>query len=537
VAGAGGPVAVVIELEGLVDRVVDLPVAAGRLTDLRATAGGLVWRSLPPEGNLGVGRTDPDAQPAKAKLEHLDLATGKVVTLVDGADGVEVTAGGAALVVSKDGGLRLVPADRPATPDGDDAFDVDLQRILLTVDPAEEWPQMYEESARLMKERYWVEDMAGIDWDAVVARYRPIADRISSRDELHDLLWELFGETGTSHAYVWSGPERPPANQRVGHLGADIEPGPDGWRVASVPATEPSVPLARSPLQAALVGVGDVIDTIDGCPVDPLTGPGPLLVGAAGRVVELGVRREGGERRTVAVVPLEDERPLRADAWVAGRRAAVRERSDGRLGYVHVPDMMSEGWAELNRDLLVETSFDGLVADFRHNRGGHTSQLVLERLSGVVSAWSNPRGFEAESYPTDAPRGPLVALCNQYAGSDGDIVSEGFRHRGLGPLVGTRTWGGVIGIDMRYGLADGTVVTQPSYSFWFVDEGWEVENHGVSPDVEVQIAPQDWAAGRDPQIEVAVDLALAALEERPPARPPRRDDRPSRAAPELPPRP
>ncbi|MHB1931231.1 MAG: S41 family peptidase, partial [Acidimicrobiales bacterium] len=251
----------------------------------------------------------------------------------------------------------------------------------------------------------------------------------------------------------------------------------------------------------------------------------------------LGVRRDGEERRAVAVVPLADERPLRYHAWVAGRRAVVRERSDGRLGYVHVPDMMSEGWAELHRDLRPETSFDGLVVDFRHNRGGHTSQLVLERLSGVVSAWENPRGFEAQTYPIDAPRGPMVALCDQYAGSDGDIVSEGFRHRRLGPLVGTRTWGGVIGIDMRYRLADGTLVTQPRYGFWFVDEGWTVENFGVAPDVEVPIPPQDWAAGRDTQLETAVDLLLEAVEAHPPSRPPRRDDRPSRVAPPLPPRP
>ncbi|MST35385.1 peptidase S41, partial [Acidimicrobiaceae bacterium USS-CC1] len=202
------------------------------------------------------------------------------------------------------------------------------------------------------------------------------------------------------------------------------------------------------------------------------------------------------------------------------------------------PDMMSAGWAELNRDLRTETRRDALVADFRHNRGGHTSALVLERLAGKVTAWDNPRGFEAGTYPMDAPRGPMVALTDQYAGSDGDIVSAGFRQRGLGPLVGTRTWGGVIGIDGRYSLADGTVVTQPRYAFWFVGGlGWSVENYGVDPDVEVPIAPQDWAAGRDTQLEKGVELLLAALEEHPPARPPSRTDRPSRVPPVLGPRP
>jgi tricorn protease len=208
------------------------------------------------------------------------------------------------------------------------------------------------------------------------------------------------------------------------------------------------------------------------------------------------------------------------------------------VGYLHVPDMQSPGWGELHRDLRIETSFDGLLCDFRGNRGGHTSELVLERLSSKVTAWDNPREFEAGTYPVDAPRGPMVGLCDQYAGSDGDIVSIGFRQRGLGPLVGMRTWGGVIGIDLRYHLADGTIVTQPGYAFWFAGgPGWTVENYGVDPDVEVPIAPHDWAAGRDPQLETAIGLVLAALEEREPARPPGRDDRPDRSAPPLPPRP
>jgi tricorn protease len=261
-------------------------------------------------------------------------------------------------------------------------------------------------------------------------------------------------------------------------------------------------------------------------------------VGAGGKVVEVGLRTGGGARRTEAVALLTDERPLRYHAWVAANRADVRSRTGGRVGYLHVPDMQSPGWGELHRDLRIETSLDGLLCDFRGNRGGHTSQLVLERLSGVVSAWDSPRGFDASTYPVDAPRGPMVALCDQYAGSDGDIVSMGFRQRNLGPLVGTRTWGGVIGIDMRYRLVDGTVVTQPRYAFWFEDgAGWMVENYGVDPDVEVAIAPQDWAAGRDPQLDRAIELVLVALDKRDPKRPPRRDDRPDRSLPVLPPRP
>ncbi len=380
--------------------------------------------------------------------------------------------------------------------------------------------------------------MGGLDWDAVVARYRPLAGRTSTRDELTDLLWELHGELGTSHAYA-TPPDAPsPPQQRLGYLGVDLVADDGQWRIAAIPDPEPSVRRARSPLGDAGAGVGDVVERIDGQPVDPVKGPGPLLVGAANRIVEVGLRSVDGSDRTVAVRALPEESQLRYHAWVGANRRIVRERSGGRLGYVHVPDMMSLGWAELQRDIRLESGRDGLIVDLRHNGGGHTSELVLERLSSRVTAWDKPRGFEPSRYPLDAPRGPMVAVIDQAAGSDGDIGSAGFRERRLGPLVGTRTWGGVVGIDDRYDLADGGRVTQPRYAFWFADgAGWSVEGHGVDPDIDVAIAPHDWAAGRDPQLETAIATVLAALEQQRPAQPPDLDDRPSRALPTLPPRP
>jgi tricorn protease len=533
---------VVVEPEGLASRLVELPVASGRLVDLRAVSGGLVWRSLPVAGELGEDRVEPFGKPVKGSLQRLDLASGRVETLAEEADGVEVSGDGRTLVVRTDTTFHVQPADRKRKPDDNSRrapFEIDLERVRITVEPAREWVQMFDEAARLMRRHYWVEDMAGIDWDAVVARYRPLAARVATRDELHDLIWELHGELATSHAYVRTDPADTPAAERMGHLGADLSRDSDGaWRITRLPTAEQSVPGSHSPLEPVGAQVGDVVESIDGRAVDPVTGPGPLLVGAARKVVEVGLRARNGDRRTEAVTLLADERPLRYHAWVAANRAAVRDRTGGRVGYLHVPDMMSPGWGELHRDLRVETSRDGLVCDFRGNRGGHTSELVLERLSSVVSAWDNPRGFDAITYPVDAPRGPMVALCDQYAGSDGDIVSMGFRQRRLGPLVGTRTWGGVVGIDLRYRLVDGTMVTQPTYAFWFEGgPGWTVENYGVDPDVEVAIAPHDWAAGRDPQLEKAIELVLTALREHGPKRPPSRDDRPDRSLPDLPPRP
>lgn len=245
-------------------------------------------------------------------------------------------------------------------------------------------------------------------------------------------------------------------------------------------------------------------------------------MGTAGKPVELTVSPAGGgEPRHAVVVPLADEEPLRYHAWVADRRAYVLEKSGGRLGYIHVPDMQAPGWAQIHRDLRVEVLREGLVVDVRENRGGHTSQLVVEKLARRIVGWDLPRGMRAESYPRDAPRGPVVAVANEFSGSDGDIVNAAIKALGIGPVVGTRTWGGVIGIDSRYRLVDGTLVTQPKYAFWLEGYGWDVENHGVDPDVEVVQRPQDYAAGRDVQLDEAVRLALEALESAPAKTPPR----------------
>ncbi|HLH47668.1 MAG TPA: S41 family peptidase [Acidimicrobiales bacterium] len=535
------PPEVRVDLEGLAGRVVDLPVAVARMDALVATAGGLAWRRLPIAGELGESGADPHGEPSKPQLDHLDLRTGRVTTLVDAVDEARPTAGATRLVVRDGERVRVVPADRRA-PDGeeggDQVVDVDLGRVRLTIDPPAEWVQMFDEATRLIGELFWIEDMGGVDWPATVARYRPLAERVATRDELTELLWEVQGELATSHAYAMA-PDAPvPPERAVGHLGADFEADGVGWRVASTVAPEPSVRAARSPLAAAGVRAGDAIVAVDGRPLDPAGGLRPLLVGTAAKVTELTVvPADGGAARRVVVRPLRDQQPLRYHAWVAGRRAETHRLSDGRVGYIHLPDMQSAGWGELFRDLRVEVRYDALVVDLRNNRGGHTSQIVFERLASKVRGWESAPGFEPATYPADTPRGPMVALIDQYAGSDGDIGSTSFRMLGLGPLVGVRTWGGVIGIDGRHTLADGGMVTQPRYAFWFYGPGWTVENHGVDPDIEVPIAPQDWGAGRDPQLETGVRAALEALEQHPPVRPPSKDDRPDRTPPALPARP
>ncbi|MFF0128817.1 S41 family peptidase [Streptomyces mirabilis] len=510
-----------IDLDGLADRIVPFPVEAARYSTLRAAKDGLLWLRHPVVGVLGASRATPDDPDPKTELERYDLVQQRVEHLAADADHFAVSGDGKRVLLWTDGKLKVVPSDRRASNDdeSDTNITIDLSRVRQTVDPAAEWRQMYDETGRLMRDNFWRPDLGGVDWEGVLDRYRPVLERVATHDDLVDLLWEVQGELGTSHAYVtprggWGGGDR-----AQGLLGADISRHEDGsWRIDRILPSETSDPDARAPLAAPGVAVraGDAIVAVAGQPVDPVAGPGPLLVGTAGKPVELTISPSGGgDPRHAVVVPLADEEPLRYHAWVADRRAYVHEKSGGRLGYLHVPDMQAPGWAQIHRDLRVEVAREGLVVDVRENRGGHTSQLVVEKLARRIVGWDLPRGMRPYSYPEDAPRGPVVAVANEFSGSDGDIVNAAIKALGIGPVVGTRTWGGVIGIDSRYRLVDGTLVTQPKYAFWLDGYGWGVENHGVDPDVEVVQTPQDYAAGRDAQLDEAIRIALAALAENP----------------------
>jgi tricorn protease len=530
-----------VDAEGLPTRVVSLPVAESRYASLRAVTGGFAWLKEPVIGVLGEGAAVPDGKRPRSSLERFDLARRKTTELVGGLDWFEVSGDGEWLVVHDGSELRVVPSQRKADPDGGDSVQVDLSRARFIADPAALWRHAFTEVGRFMQHDFWVPDMGGVDWRGTLESYRPVLDRIGTPSEFADLLWEVVGELGTSHAYIRPGATPGSGGKgQVGLLGADLSRDPDGrWRIDRVLPGESSDPRARAPLAAPGVTVrpGDVLLAVDGRPVDPAVGPGPLLVGTAGRPVELTVGRDGEPPRRFAVTPLGSDRRLRYQDWVAEKRHRVRELTDGRAGYLHIPDMMGEGWAHFSRDLRVEMAQSALVVDVRSNRGGHVSELVIEKLARRIMGWDIPRWMTAATYPRDAPRGPMVALADENAGSDGDIVTAAIRILGLGPVVGTRTWGGVIGIESPFVLVDGTAMTVPRYAIWLDGFGWGVENHGVDPDVEVLISPQDWAEGRDVQLETAVRLAMEALETRPSATPPDTSDHPSKARPPLPPRP
>ncbi|MEO6500366.1 MAG: PDZ domain-containing protein [Jatrophihabitantaceae bacterium] len=358
---SGGPDSAVppitVELAGLAERTVAFPVAAGRLADLRAAKDGLIWTDSPVAGELGESRNpDDDIRPS---LQRWDFGKRKRVELAARIDDFAVSGNGAKLVVRDGKALNLVPADRKPAEDGEDTVSIDLDRIRLSVDPPAEWRHMVDEAGRLMRDHYWIEDMADVDWGAQVAKYRPLVDQLGSRDDLSDLLWEINGETGSSHAYETPPPATPNPMLAPAFLGADLERDEQGrWRIGRIITGDNSSRAARSPLSAPGVGAqpGELILAVNGRPVGP-AGPAELLRGTADKPVELRLSREGVER-SVVLRPLAAEVELRYLDWVAGRRAAVHQASGGRVGYVHVPDMVSSGWAAFHRDLRVEIARD-----------------------------------------------------------------------------------------------------------------------------------------------------------------------------------
>ncbi|MFF4017979.1 S41 family peptidase [Streptomyces sp. NPDC001843] len=533
--------AVTVEAEGLESRVTPFPVAASKYSALQPVAGGgLVWLRWPISGALGETFANPDDTTGRPTLEHFSISRAKKSELVGHLDWFAVSGDGTRLVVVDEGDLRAVPSTESG--DADTTTWIDARRILHTVDPAAEWRGAYAEAGRLIRAYFWDPDMCGIDWDAVLDQYRPLVEHVASPDEFADLLREVLGELGTSHAYVGAarrneGPS--PYQRRQGLLGANLVRRDGGWTVRRILPGDSSDSKARSPLAGTGIREGAVLTHVNGRPVDPVTGPYPLLAGAGGTTVELTFAPAEGEQgpaRRVAVVPLVDERPLRYQDWVAKRRAVVRHLSGGKCGYLHIPDMGGSGWAQFNRDVRMEVSRPALIVDVRGNAGGHISELVVEKLSRSIIGWDLTRNAQPVSYTSNAPRGPVVALADEATSSDGDMITAAFKLLRIGPVVGQRTWGGVVGMTGRHRLGDGTVITVPMNAAWFDAYGWSVENHGVAPDLEALRTPLDWAEGRYAQLDDAVVLAIDLLTTQPAATPPDHRDIPDRSRPKLPPR-
>jgi tricorn protease len=534
------PVPMTIDFEGIGQRVLALPVAEGRYLQIEALPGRILYTTREPEGSLDQSLFSGPAR-STAVLKMYDLKTQKEEVLASGISNFRLFAGGSKVLIRSRHTLRIAKAgekvdDKKREP-GRESGLVDLGRISLAVDRQAEWGQMLREAWRLMRENFWTEDMSGVDWEAVYLRYQALLPRIATRGEFSDLMWEMQGELGTSHAYEMGGDYRPEPAHRMGHLAmtAEYDLEANGFRILSVATGDSWQPEQDSPLNAPGVGLkpGDVIRAVNRQPVGPDRPPEALLVDLADQPVELSIIPQGTSTvKNVTVKTLPQAFSVYYRQWVNQNRSYVHQQSQGRVGYVHIPDMGPRGYAEFFRGYLEEDRRDGLIVDVRYNGGGHVSQLILEHLARRRLGYDIPRRGKPIPYPSDSMLGPIVALTNEHAGSDGDIFSHAFQMMKLGPLIGTRTWGGVIGINPRTSLVDGSVVTQPEYAYWFQDVGFGVENYGTDPDIWVDITPMDAEQGRDPQLDRALSEVLDRLQREQPAVPDF-GPRPSRRPPEI----
>jgi tricorn protease len=517
------PAPITIDLDGIVERVVAFPVSEGRYRAVRGIKGKALFLAFPADVPSQDSR---EREQPRGYIDSYDFENYKTERLVDGINSFDVSRDGKTLIYRARQRLRVLKAgDKPPKTDngdrpGRESGWLNLGRIKVSVQPAAEWQQMFAEAWRLQREQFWDEEMSGIDWDAIYAQYAPLVDHVSSRSELSDLLWEMQGELGTSHAYEWGGEYRHGPHYHQGFLGVDwiYDSEHERYRIAHIVKGDIADAHATSPLTSPGLDVteGDAVLAINGQRLSATRTPQQLLVNQAGNEVQLTIEdAETKETHITSVKTLASDFPPRFRDWVERNRRFVHETSNNQVGYIYIPDMSANGFAEFHRGFLTEYDYPALLIDVRWNGGGNVSGLLLQKLARRRLAYDFPRWAQPNPYPDDAPRGPMVALTNEHAGSDGDIFSHSFKLMGLGPLIGKRTWGGVIGISPSHRLVDGTVTTQPEYSFWFKDVGWNVENYGTDPDIEVDIAPQDFMNQEDPQLKRAIAEALRLIETQP----------------------
>ncbi|MFN7016538.1 MAG: S41 family peptidase [Fimbriimonadales bacterium] len=518
-----------IDFEGIHLRVITVPLPAG----IYGQVAGLHKRRViatqyPIEGTLGKSWLDVEEE-GKGTLLMYDFNTAKTETLAGKVNDFTLSRDSKTLAYRSGKRLRVLPAGQKpdekheqAPPSRESGW-IDLSRVRCAVVPTREWQQMYREAWRLQREFFWSADMSGVDWQKVYDRYYPLLERVATRGEFSDLMWEMQGELGTSHCYEFGGDYRQPPQYSVGHLGAEFEwdEQAQGYRITRILTGDPWLEDADSPLNAPGVNaqVGEVLLAVNRRRLTRTLTPSEALLHLAGVPVELTLRDLHGATRVVTTKTLTDETKLRYRDWVRRNRAYVHAQTNGQVGYVHIPDMGSWGFSEFHRGFLTEIARPALIVDVRANGGGSVSPLLLEKLARKRLGYDVPRWGKPGPYPYESVMGPIVAITDERAGSDGDMFSHAFKLMKLGVLIGKRTWGGVIGIWPKSLFVDQGLTTQPEYAFWFHDVGWRVENYGTDPDIEVDYAPQDYAAGRDPQLDRAIAEVLKQMEANPPRLP------------------
>jgi tricorn protease len=498
------------DLEGFNERVTVLGTPAGNYVGLAASESGLFYIT-------------PGAAPGDngGELFYYDLEKGSAESVLKNALGYSLSADGRKLLWRQK--ERFGIAD--AKPEADARKTaVNLERLEMRIDPRVEWQQMYVDAWRILRDWFWDPGQHGQDWTAIRDRYAPLVDHVAHRGDLDYIFGELAGELNAGHIYVNSSQDMPTVKRRPGGmLGARIEAHESGYfRIAHIYPGENWHDYYRSPLTEAGVNatVGDFILAVDGVSTRDTDNFYSLLENKGSRVVRLRLNASPDERgaRETDVKTVTSEVQLRYLDWVTNNRQRVHELSGGRIGYVHVPNTATEGNRELFKGMLAEARREALIIDDRYNGGGFIPDRMIELLARTPLNYWVWRGFEPQPRPLLSHDGPKAMLINGLAASGGDALPYYFRKLGLGPLIGTRTWGGLIGLSGNPGLADGGAIMPATFRFLDTDGNWAVENEGVAPDFEVIDRPEAIAAGRDPSLEKAVEVLLEELGRQPPRR-------------------
>ena len=496
------PAPVAIDLDGFEGRAVALPAAAGNYTDLQAVAGKVIYRRPPRTGSSDK----------KTPLIAYDLKDRKEQTIIDDADGALVSANGQKVLVRQ--GRRWAIIDLKA----DQKIETPLRtgELVMTVDPPAEWRQIFSDVWRFERDYFYDPNMHGVDWNAMRTQYGRLLDGAVTRWDVNFVIGDLISELNSSHTYRGGGDLETGPRRGVGLLGVDWALENGAYRIKRVIDGAPWDGEVRSPLGAPGVNVkaGDYVLAVNGVPLDTAQDPWAAFEGLAGATVRLTVNsrpvRDGA--RDVLVTTLEDEGRLRYLAWVEANRRRVDQATQGRVGYVYVPSTGTDGQTELLRQYLAQVQKAGLIVDERWNSGGQIPDRFVELLNRPALAYYAVRDGQDWQWPRNAQIGPKAMLINGWSGSGGDAFPTFFREAKLGPLIGTRTWGGIIGISGVPTLIDNGGVTVPTFRQYDPQGRWFAEGHGVDPDIEVPDDEGQLAKGTDPQLERAIQEVLKAIQ-------------------------
>jgi tricorn protease len=511
------PKPIQIDIEGLGNRIAQVPVPAGLYQGLSVRKGKVYYTSVPQE-TLEAGNPAPPRP--RQTLHVYDLKAREDKVLLDGINGYELDLDGGKLLYNAGPVWGITDAIPGKAKVGDGRLNTSAMQA--TVDPKAEWAEILHEAWRIERDFYWDPNMEGLDWARIEKRYAALLPFVEHRSDLSYLLGEMIGELGTSHTYVVGGESVPVTRIGVGLLGADFSVDQGYYRFQKIFAGENWNPQTRSPLMEPGLKVkeGNYLIAVNGVPTPATNNVYSYFQGLAAQIVTLKVNDKPSAAGAweIVVRPIASEAQLRYLDWVESRRKIVEQATGGRIGYMHVPDTSIAGVIMFDKYLNAQIGKEGLIVDERYNHGGSIPDFYTEKLQRQLLAMLSPRNGADQPFPSQAIYGPKVMIVNELAGSGGDCFPWFFQREKIGPIVGTRTWGGLIGYSREIPMMDGGSVTAPEFAFWATDNGghWIVENHGVDPDYTVDQRPDLVVSGHDPQLEKAIELALDGLKKMPP---------------------